>query len=81
MTGAGSQGRVAPGDLLTPGFLPASAFAHLGPTAALAVLDLERPDQASLLGAGDGEQRDALVLVRVHGDPLGVLHVSDERDR
>jgi O-antigen biosynthesis protein len=63
---------------LTPGFLPASAFAHLGPTA-LGVLDLERPDAASLLGTSDGEQRDALVLVRVHGEPLGVLHVADAR--
>jgi O-antigen biosynthesis protein len=75
MTGARPQGPV---DRLTPGFLPASAFARLGPTA-LAVLDLERPDHASLVGGEDGEQRDALVLVRAHGDPLGVLHVADER--
>jgi O-antigen biosynthesis protein len=78
MSGAGRQAPVAPDDRLTPGFLPTSAFAHLGPTA-LAVLDLECSDPASLLGAGDGEQRDALVLVRLHGHPLGVLHVADER--
>jgi O-antigen biosynthesis protein len=78
MTGSGPQHPNAPDDRLTPGFLPASAFAHLGPTA-LAVLDLERPNAESLLGAGDGERRDALVLVRVHGDPLGVLHVADAR--
>jgi O-antigen biosynthesis protein len=78
MTGAGPQAPLARDDRLTPGSLPASAFAHLGPTA-LAVLDLERPGQASLLSAGDGEQRDALVLVRLHGDPLGILHVADER--
>ena len=78
MTPAGPQAPVARDDRLTPGLLPASAFAHLGATA-LAVLDLERPDRASLLGAGDGEQRDGLVLVRLHGDPLGILHVADER--
>ena len=61
---------------LTPGFLPASAFAHSGPTA-MGVLDLERPEEASLLRSGAG--RDALVLVRLHGDPLGVVHVADER--
>lgn len=78
MSGFGTRPPVSPGGHLTPGFLPTAAFSHLGPTA-LGVLDLDLPDQTSLVTAVDGEDRDALVLVRLHGDPLGVLHVADKR--
>ncbi len=65
-------------DQLTPGFLPASTFAHLESTA-VGIVDLEDPDCASVMSSAHGRNRDALLLVRLHGDPLGVVHVSDER--
>jgi glycosyltransferase involved in cell wall biosynthesis len=77
MTSPGAQPSAGAGRALTPGFLPRSAFADLSPTA-LGVVDLESADRASVLSAMAGEHRDALVLVRLHGDPLGVVHVADE---
>jgi glycosyltransferase involved in cell wall biosynthesis len=62
---------------LTNGCLPMAAFEHLEPTA-IGVLDLERsivprsPDGR----AWSSSQRDGLVLVRLHADPLAVLHID-----
>jgi len=65
-------------DQLTPGFLPASAFAHMESTA-VGMVDLEDPERASVMTTAHSRNRDALLLIRLHGDPLGVVHVSDER--
>ncbi len=64
---------------LTNGYLPTTAFKHLGPTS-IGVVDLER---STVPRSPDGrawsvDHRDGLALVRLHGDPLGVVHV--ERD-
>lgn len=62
---------------LTKGFLPISAFRRLDPTA-VGVVDLDvsvvprSPDGGR---AGNGE-RDCLLLVRLHGEPLAVVHVG-----
>ncbi|MGA9313148.1 MAG: glycosyltransferase [Solirubrobacteraceae bacterium] len=64
-------------DRLTCGHLPITAFQHSEPTA-VGVVDLDRsiapraPDGRTW-GAG---QRDGLVLVRLHEDPLAVVHVD-----
>jgi GT2 family glycosyltransferase len=62
---------------LTNGFLPAQAFGHMEPTA-IGVLDLApwRMSTASSTGAPAAQSvRDALLLVRLHGEPLGIVHV------
>jgi O-antigen biosynthesis protein len=64
---------------LTRGCLPIAAFEHLDPTA-VAVVDLEHlvlpssPDGR----AWEGNERDALILVRFHGEPLAVIHIDEE---
>jgi hypothetical protein len=62
---------------LTSGYLPSTAFNHLEPTA-VGVVDLDRsivpstPDGRAW-GAG---QRDGLLLVRLHKEPLAVVHID-----
>ena len=64
---------------LTRGCLPIAAFEHLDPTA-VGVVDLEHfvlpssPDGRPW----EGNERDALILVRFHGEPLAVIHVDEE---
>jgi GT2 family glycosyltransferase len=64
-------------ELLTSGHLPVAAFEHLDPTA-VGVIDLEimisptAPD-GRRWGAG---QRDGVVLVRLHGEPLKVMYLE-----
>ncbi|HEY4451302.1 MAG TPA: glycosyltransferase family A protein [Solirubrobacteraceae bacterium] len=61
---------------LTPGLLPMSAFAHSEPTA-VGLLDLEDPRLRSPTGGNcDGGERDTLVLVRLHGEPLAAVHLD-----
>jgi GT2 family glycosyltransferase len=61
---------------VTRGYLPATAFEHLEPTA-VGVVDLERsitplgPD-----GQPCAEHTDGLLLIRLHGQPLAVIHVQ-----
>jgi hypothetical protein len=68
---------------LTCGHLPAAAFSHSEPTA-IGLLDLDlapwptAPNGSSFAAGGE---RDALVLVRLHDQPLAVLHVTDLHDR
>lgn len=62
---------------VTPGGLPSRPFEHPGPTA-VGVLDLDlsatpRAPDGQICGAGEP---DALLLVRLHGEPLAVVHVS-----
>ncbi len=63
--------------LLTPGKLPLEPFRHMDPTA-MALLDLDAgvvsilPDATSTTPSCG----DALVLVRLHGEPLGILYVD-----
>ncbi len=62
---------------LTSGYLPIAAFAHGEPTA-IGVVDLERSIAPS---APDGQpwgagERDGLLLVRLHEQPLAVIHVD-----
>jgi O-antigen biosynthesis protein len=61
---------------LTNGFLPAAPFGHLEPTA-LGVVDIEHPATVSIMQASAGPPRDALLLVRLHREPLGLVHVPD----
>jgi GT2 family glycosyltransferase len=66
-----------PTDGLTCGYLPVTAFQHLEPTA-VGVVDLDRSVLPSPPGEGVWEvgQRDGLLLVRLHGEPLAVVHVD-----
>lgn len=61
----------------TAGQLPLDSFRHMGPTAT-GLLDLDLSPVPVLPRGGDkgAGHRDALLLVRLHGDPLGVLHVD-----
>jgi GT2 family glycosyltransferase len=66
---------------LTRGHLPLTVVKALGPTA-VGQLDLDRslrprsPEGRTLRD----EQRDALLLIRLHGDPLAVVHVERHLD-
>ncbi len=62
----------------TNGYLPIGPFLHLEPTA-VGVLELDRP-LAITSPAADAEapeHRDLLVLVRLHGEPLAMLHLPE----
>jgi len=61
----------------TSGYLPTTAFQHTDPTA-VGVVDL---DHSIMPLAPDGRewdasQRDALLLVRLHGEPLATVHIE-----
>src|ERR1700683_455650 len=61
---------------LTNGYLPEAAFLHLAPTA-MGYVDLEAPlalKHPAPESAGS-ECRDALVMVRLHGEPLAIIHI------
>jgi hypothetical protein len=62
---------------MTDGYLPLAAFRHLEPTA-VGSIDLDSPLAfAPAPGAPTtGTHRDALGLVRLHGEPLGVIYLS-----
>lgn len=66
---------------LTSGFLPVDAFRHLDPTA-MGFVDLDGPLKLSYAGDASRAQphRDGLVLVRLHADPVAILHVSHGLD-
>ena len=57
--------------------LPPEVFAHMGPTT-IACLDLEDGAAPVVMseGAQAGLARDAVVLVRLHSEPLGLLYVD-----
>jgi GT2 family glycosyltransferase len=76
MTNVRPDNMILRGAELTPGFLPVAAFGHLGPTA-VGTIDLDTPRQVSLTTGLRRDHRDALLLVRLHHEPLGVLHVPD----
>lgn len=61
----------------TDGYLPLAAFRHLEPTA-IGVIDLDSPPEFKRSLGVDGARphRDALALVRLHGTPLGVVHLE-----
>lgn len=64
---------------LTSGYLPIAAFQHTEPTS-VGVVDLDR---SLVPRAPDGRdwdpgQRDALLLVRLHDEPLAVVHIDRE---
>jgi GT2 family glycosyltransferase len=67
--------------LLTPGKLPLEPFRHREPTA-MALLDLEVGAVSILPDATSASPRcrDALVLVRLHGEPLGILYADRSPD-
>jgi len=67
---------------LTNGFLPEAAFLHLAPTATGFVdldepLAIQRPEPASWTP----QCRDALLMVRLHEEPLAIIHVDGPLDR
>lgn len=66
-----------PHEHLTNGFLPVAPFRHLDPTA-VGVVDLDQPAEVVLNRPADPsiEYRDQLVLVRLHGDPLAIVHLE-----
>jgi GT2 family glycosyltransferase len=58
------------------GYLPLEPFAHLCPTS-VAVLDLEGGLTPAPAGGRHGRPaKDALVLIRLHGEPLGLVHLD-----
>jgi O-antigen biosynthesis protein len=61
----------------TPGGLPLAPFRHDEPTA-MALLDLDRGLAATATPAGAAAEpcRDTLLLVRLHGQPLDVVHLD-----
>lgn len=69
----------APG--LTNGYLPEAAFRHLAPTA-IGFVELDAPLEVSQPDAvRRGECRDALVMVRAHGEPLAIVHIWEPLER
>ncbi len=62
---------------LTSGYLPRTAFQHLEPTA-VGVVDLDRSITPSTPDgrAWDSGQRDGLLLVRLHDEPIAVVHID-----
>lgn len=64
---------------LTSGHLPMKAFQHLEPTV-VGVVDLDRsivPSRPAGRACEVG-QRDGLLLVRLHGEPLAVVHIDGD---
>src|SRR5579862_5410024 len=61
---------------LTDGFLPETAFRHLEPTA-IGALELGEPLAVRHPSpeSWTPDCRDALVLVRLHEDPLAIVHI------
>jgi len=77
-------------EVLTNGYLPVAAFRHLDPTV-MGLIELDRPlalvapGGATVLAPG-GEapitgHADALALVRLHGEPMGVVHLAGSVSR
>ncbi|HTC60119.1 MAG TPA: glycosyltransferase [Solirubrobacteraceae bacterium] len=66
-----------PSEKLTSGHLPVTAFQHNDPTA-MGVVDLDRSVvPSSPDGRGwDSSQRDGLLLVRLHDQPLAIVHIE-----
>jgi hypothetical protein len=62
---------------MTDGYLPLAAFRHLEPTA-LGVIDLDSPPAFvhAPWASHASTCRDALAFVRLHGPPLGVVHLN-----
>ncbi|MCW3027652.1 MAG: glycosyl transferase family 2 [Solirubrobacterales bacterium] len=67
-------------DDLTNGYLPVAAFEHLGATQ-MGLVDLDGPPTIRLPNhsAAAADPSDGLLLVRLHGDPLAVIHVQGPR--
>jgi GT2 family glycosyltransferase len=63
---------------LTDGYLPEAAFLHLEPTA-VGYVDLERPlaVRHAAPPSPHARYRDALVMVRLHEQPLAIAHVAE----
>lgn len=60
---------------ITPGHLPVGPFAHTAPTALLD-LDLTPPFELRLPTPPPAEATDCLILIRLHADPIAVLHLT-----
>jgi O-antigen biosynthesis protein len=67
---------------LTSGYLPIAAFEHSEPTS-VGLVDLDRSISPSAPDGRpwDSAQRDALLLVRLHGEPLTVVHIGHALQR
>ena len=65
--------------LMTDGYLPLAAFRHFEPTA-IGVVDLDWPLRFAPAVASPvaGGHRDGLALVRLHGEPLGMIHLEGD---
>jgi GT2 family glycosyltransferase len=79
MRRADMAGTLLPGRDMTPGFLPAAAFGHTRPTA-VGTVDLDPPARAAFTTGVRADHRDALVLVRLHQEPLGVARIAVPAD-
>src|ERR1700722_6351832 len=62
---------------LTSGYLPRTAFQHLEPTA-VGVVDRDRSITPSTPDGRDWDvgQRDGLLLVRLHDEPIAIVHID-----
>jgi GT2 family glycosyltransferase len=66
---------------LTDGYLPEAAFLHLEPTA-VGFVDLEQPLEVRHAAppSAHTRYRDALLLVRLHEQPIVIAHVAEPLD-
>ncbi|MFL5828709.1 MAG: glycosyltransferase [Solirubrobacteraceae bacterium] len=64
---------------LTNGFLPIAPFEHLEPTA-LGAVEAADGLRVMMMPPPRDAPRDALLLVRLHGEPLGLVHVPNAAD-
>jgi cellulose synthase/poly-beta-1,6-N-acetylglucosamine synthase-like glycosyltransferase len=66
---------------LTDGYLPEAAFLHVEPTA-VGYLDIERPLEVRHAAPPTRQTsyRDALVMVRLHEQPLAIVHLAEPLD-
>ncbi len=60
----------------SPGHIPLSALSHGQPTA-IGELELTRPLCVTPVGVPSRDCADQLLLVRLHGDPVGLVHLDE----
>lgn len=61
---------------LSNGFVPLAPLLHPDPTA-VGVWDLHSPADIRYPGLGSAPPRDQLVLLRLHGEPVGMIHLDE----
>jgi GT2 family glycosyltransferase len=69
-------GNIRDAENLSNGFVPLAPLLHPDPTA-VGVWDLTSPAGIRYLDPGSAQARDQLVLVRLHGEPVGMIHLPE----